>query len=320
MNDHIKHGTAVIDAEVSAIQALKGRIDDNFSKACEHLLECKGKIVVIGMGKSGHIGNKIAATLASTGSPSFFVHPAEASHGDLGMISKGDVVLAISNSGETHEILSILPIIQRLKLKMIALTGNPKSSLATKATVNINIRVESEACPLDLAPTSSTTATLAMGDAIAIALQQARGFTANDFALSHPGGLLGKKLLLEISAIMHNGDKIPTVSNDATLDDVILEMTQKGFGMTAITDNDNHVLGIFTDGDLRRCMQKQLDIHTTKIASVMTANSISITSNTLAIDALRLMEDNKITVLLVIENDILTGIVHMHDILQAGLY
>lgn len=254
-------GMAVLEIEAEAVRSLASRIDHRFAEACQYLLTCEGRIIVTGMGKSGHIGSKIAATLASTGSPAFFVHPGEASHGDLGMVTRKDVVLALSNSGETTEILTILPLIKRLDIACISLTGNPRSTLALAATINIDVSVAEEACPLGLAPTSSTTATLAMGDALAIALLQARGFTKEDYALSHPGGSLGQRLLLRVDDIMHSGARIPQVMENTPISDALLEITQKGLGMTAVLDDQGIVLGIFTDGDLRRTLNRKLDIH-----------------------------------------------------------
>jgi len=311
-------GLAVIQTESQAVAALAARIDDTFVHACEFMLKCEGRIVVIGMGKSGHIGSKIAATLASTGSPAFFVHPGEASHGDLGMITAKDVVLALSNSGETEEILAILPLIKRLDVALITLTGNKTSTLAMAASVNIDVSVEKEACPLGLAPTSSTTAALVMGDALAIALLEAKGFSAEDFARSHPGGRLGRRLLLLVRDIMHTGEEIPIVPITATLRDALVEMTRKGLGMTAIVENGQHVRGIFTDGDLRRVFDKPVDIHSTMITEVMTASCKTVVAESLAVDALSLMQSHKITVLLVIdEQDNLIGVLHMHDLLRA---
>jgi len=309
-------GLAVIQTEMEAVAALIARIDNAFVQACEFMLQCEGRIVVIGMGKSGHIANKIAATLASTGSPAFFVHPGEASHGDLGMITAKDVVLALSNSGETEEILVILPLIKRLAIPLITLTGDKNSTLAQTATVNIDISVEKEACPLGLAPTSSTTVALVMGDALAIALLEAKGFQAEDFARSHPGGKLGRRLLLLTGDIMHTGESIPTVPVTATLRDALEEITRKGLGMTAIIDSNLKVVGIFTDVDLRRALDKQIDIHTTKITQVMTVASKTITADCLAVDALTIMQNNKITTLLVVD-DHLIGVLHMHDLLRA---
>lgn len=313
-------GRAVIDTEVVAVQALASRIDHNFALACEFMLRCKGRIVVLGMGKSGHIGGKIAATLASTGSPAFFVHPGEASHGDLGMITSSDVVLALSNSGETDEILTILPLIKRLNVPLITLTGNPDSTLARAASVNIDVSVEQEACPLGLAPTSSTTATLVMGDAIAVALLEARGFTADDFARSHPGGRLGRRLLLMIEDVMHTGAEIPKVSADAPLSAALVEMTRKGLGMTTVVDDRGRLLGIFTDGDLRRAFDRSVDVHGTTIGEIMTRHCKTVNAKMLAAEALQLMEKHKINALPVVDGDgNLVGAFNMHDLLRAGV-
>jgi arabinose-5-phosphate isomerase len=312
---------AVIDNEAKAVAALAERIGPTFISACHHMLSCKGRIVVTGMGKSGHIGDKIAATLASTGSPAFFVHPGEASHGDMGMITRDDVVMALSNSGETSEILTILPLIKRLGVPLVALTGNPASTLAQAADAHLDVSVEKEACPLGLAPTSSTTATLAMGDALAIALLESRGFTADDFAFSHPGGALGRRLLLHVEDIMHTGDMIPVVKDDASLRDALLEMSQKGLGMTAIVNGNNQLSGIFTDGDLRRILDHgDTDIRTTHIAEVMTKGCKTGKPRQLAVEALRMMEEYKINALLVVDdNQQLLGALNMHDLLRAGV-
>lgn len=313
-------GRAVIDAEAQSIQALSARIDAKFAKACQLLLDCEGRIIVMGMGKSGHIGRKIAATFASTGSPAFFIHPGEAKHGDFGMITKKDALLVISNSGETEEILSILPFFKRLNLPLISLTGKPHSTLAQAATVNLDVSVEKEACPLGLAPTSSTTATLVMGDALAISLLEKRGFTAEDFALSHPGGTLGRRLLLKVEEIMHKGNAIPKVDFDATLKTALMEMTHKKLGMTTIIDETNQLAGIFTDGDIRRAFDNNVDIHQTIINQVMTKNPKVIHPGMLAAEALHIMETNKITALIVLNEDKQpVGVVHMHDILRAGV-
>lgn len=313
-------GRSVIETESNAIRHLLPRINERFAKACLHLLHCEGRIIVMGMGKSGHISKKIAATLASTGSPAFFIHPGEAKHGDFGMITAKDVVLAISNSGETEELIHILPFIKRLGLPLITLTGNPQSSLAKAATINLDISVEKEACPLGLAPTASTTAALVMGDAIAISLLESRGFTAEDFALSHPGGTLGRRLLLRVEEIMHKEDAIPKVDANALLKTALIEMTQKKLGMTTVVNDKNQLMGIFTDGDVRRAFDQNADIHHTVIGHLMTKNPKSITSHMLAADALRLMEANKITALIVVnpENHPL-GVIHIHDILRAGV-
>lgn len=313
-------GLAVIDTEIGAIQALRARIDSSFVKACELMLACKGRVVVTGMGKSGHIGNKIAATLASTGTPAFFVHPGEASHGDLGMITPQDVVIALSNSGETGEILTIVPILKRLAVPLISITGKPGSTLASEANINLHAGVEKEACPLGLAPTSSTTVALVLGDALSVALLDARGFTEEDFALSHPGGSLGRRLLLHVKDIMHTGDEIPQVAQSASLRDALLEITQKGLGMTAIVDTQQKVLGIYTDGDLRRTLDKNIDVHTAKVSEVMTVNCKTIQPQLLAAEALTQMQQNKINAMLVVDNDnTLIGAINMHDLLRAGV-
>ena len=311
-------GRAVIETETSAIAALVHRIDQGFVDACTKILACKGRTVVIGMGKSGHIANKIAATLASTGTPAFFVHPGEASHGDLGMITKADVVIAISNSGETDEVIGLLPVIKRLNIPLIALTGNPNSSLARSATVTINVAVEKEACPLGLAPTASTTAALAMGDALAIALLEARGFSADDFALAHPAGTLGRRLLLHVNDIMHTGAEIPRVFESTLFKDALLEMSGKGLGTTAVVDKDDHVIGIFTDGDVRRALDNNVDVHNTRIGELISGTFKSIDKDELAATALARMEECKINALLVIDNqNKLIGILNMHDLLRA---
>jgi len=314
----IELGRAVIKTETNAVENLSDRIDQNFVTACLQILKCSGRTVVIGMGKSGHIGSKIAATLASTGTPSFFVHPGEASHGDLGMITENDVVLALSNSGETDEIITLLPVIKRLNVPLITLTGNAESTLAKSATVNIDISVAQEACPLGLAPTASTTATLVMGDAIAIALLEARGFSAEDFAQAHPGGILGRRLLLHVEDIMHTGSAIPSVSTESLLSNTLVEMTEKGLGTTAIVDENNHVIGIFTDGDLRRTLDANVDVHQVKIDEVMTRNCKTISKDLLAAEALAIMEEYKINALLIIDDEEkLIGAINMHDLLRA---
>ncbi len=313
-------GRAVIETESEAVSALISRLGDEFARACGYLLHCQGRIVVIGMGKSGHIGNKIAATLASTGSPAFFVHPGEASHGDLGMITPQDVVLALSNSGETGELLVILPLLKRLGAPLIAMTGNPGSTLARESEVHIDVSVEKEACPLGLAPTSSTTAALVMGDAMAVALLQARGFTAEDFALSHPGGTLGRRLLLRVSDIMHVDAALPRVGLDATLHEALEVMSAKGLGMTAVVDRDGKVAGIYTDGDLRRTLNKPIDIHQVKASEVMTKSCLTVPPETLAAEALQMMDEKKINGLLVVDGKgQLIGAFNMHDLLRAGV-
>ena len=313
-------GREVIATELAEISALQNRIDDTFSQACELLLRCEGRIVITGMGKSGHIGGKIAATLASTGSPAFFVHPGEASHGDLGMITKNDIVIALSNSGNTAEIATIIPILKRFGVPLISMTGDKSSILATKADINLDVSVSHEACPHDLAPTSSTTVALVMGDALAVALLQARGFTPEDFALSHPGGSLGKRLLLHVSDIMHQDDRIPKVSDKATVSEALLEMSHKGLGMTAITDSDDKVLGIYTDGDLRRSLDKNIDVHNTLISDVMTKNCRTTTADELAASIVKIMDEHGINGFLVTdENNKIIGAFNMHDILRAGI-
>lgn len=310
----------VIETETEAVRSLISRIDDNFIAACRCILDCEGRIIVIGMGKSGHIGGKIAATLASTGSPAFFVHPGEASHGDMGMITRKDVVMAISNSGETNEIITILPVIKHLAVPLITLTGNPTSTLARNATINIDVSIPQEACPLGLAPTSSTTATLVMGDAIAITLLQTKGFTATDFALFHPGGNLGKRLLLRIEDLMRTGEHLPIVYENSSIQEALVEMTGKNLGMTSILDQQKKLVGVFTDGDLRRSLQHQLDLNNTTMCQVMTKECKTISPDLLAIDALQIMETYKITSLLVVNKDeLLVGVAHLHDLLNAGL-
>lgn len=313
-------GRQVIKTELAEITSLLARIDESFTRACELLLSCKGRIVVTGMGKSGHIGGKIAATLASTGSPAFFVHPGEASHGDLGMITKNDIVIALSNSGNTAEITTIIPILKRFAVPLISMTGDKNSTLARQADINLDVSVSKEACPHDLAPTSSTTVALVMGDALAVALLQARGFTAEDFALSHPGGSLGRRLLLHVSDIMHTGDSIPKVTDTATVSEALLEMSKKGLGMTAITDKENRVLGIYTDGDLRRSLDKNINVHKTPISDVMTKNCRTTTANELAAAIVKIMDEHSINGFLVTdENNKLIGALNMHDILRAGI-
>jgi len=310
---------AVINTEADAVKEMLNHIDDAFVRSCNLILNTQGRLVVIGMGKSGHIGNKIAATMASTGTPAFFVHPGEASHGDLGMITGEDVILALSNSGSTDEVINLLPVIKRKGIPLIAMTGNPKSKLATTATVHINVKVSNEACPLGLAPTASTTAALAMGDALAVALMASRGFTANDFALSHPGGSLGRKLLLFIDELMHSGDDFPAVTPETLVSDALIEMTSKRLGMTAVVENEK-LVGVFTDGDLRRSIEKQIDLHHTKISEVMIANCKTLTPGTLAAEAVQTMEQHSITVLIVVdENNRPVGALHMHDLLKAGV-
>lgn len=312
-------GKQVLQIERDGLAELDRYINEDFTRACEKIFHCGGKVVVMGMGKSGHIGRKMAATFASTGTPAFFVHPGEASHGDLGMVSPQDVVIAISNSGESQEIQSLIPVLKRLQVALICMTSNPESSMGKAADIHLCIRVPLEACPLGLAPTTSTTATLVMGDALAVALLKARGFTAEDFALSHPGGALGRKLLLRVSDIMHTGMEIPHVSRDASLRDALLEITRKNLGMTAICDDLMKIEGIFTDGDLRRVFDMGIDLNSARIADVMTPGGIRIRPNMLAVDALNLMQSRHITAVLVADGEHLQGVVHMHDMLRAGV-
>ncbi|MEZ8067195.1 arabinose-5-phosphate isomerase KdsD [Vibrio sp. FF145] len=317
--DYCSVAKQVLETEVAGLTQLDQYFNDDFSKACDLILNNKGKVVVMGMGKSGHIGNKIAATLASTGTSAFFVHPGEAAHGDLGMIEPGDIVIAISNSGESGEILSLFPVLKRLNIKIISMTGKPASNMATLSDIHLQISVPEEACPLGLAPTTSTTATLVMGDALAVALLQARGFTAQDFALSHPGGALGRQLLLKLDDIMHTGDALPTVAPDALVRDALLEISQKGLGMTAIVGEDGQMKGIFTDGDLRRILDKRIDIHSTQIGDVMTLNPTVAEPNMLAVEGLNLMQAKSINGLMLCDSGKLVGALNMHDLLKAGV-
>ena len=310
----------VLGIESKAITDLAPRIGDEFLSACQICLDCNGRIVVTGMGKSGHISSKIAATLASTGTPAFFVHPGEASHGDMGMITPDDVVLAVSNSGETVEIITILPLIKRMASPLITMTGNSTSTLAKAADVNLDIAVDEEACPLNLAPTASTTATLAMGDALAVALLELHGFTEEDFARSHPGGILGRRLLLHVSDVMHRDEKIPVVSADTKLSEGLMEMTRKGLGMTAIVDEKGVLVGVFTDGDLRRTLDHAVDVHNTVMKEVMTPKGKSIGPQMLAAEAVHIMETHKITSLIVVDEDEhIVGALNVHDLFRAGV-
>ncbi len=319
-NELRRLGLNVVRVESEAVATLSERIDGQFVAACRLMLGCAGRVVVTGMGKSGHIGGKIAATLASTGSPAFFVHPGEASHGDLGMITPKDVVVALSNSGETMELLTILPVIKRLGASLISMTGNPASTLARQADAHLHTGVREEACPLGLSPTSSTTAMLVMGDALAVALLEARGFTREDFAFSHPGGSLGRRLLLHVQDIMHTGDEIPAVSESALIREAVLEMTAKKLGMTAVIDGNHRVKGIFTDGDLRRLFERSGDIHSTPISDAMTPGACRIEADRLAAEALHIMEGKRINALLVVDDENqLIGALNMHDLLRAGV-
>ena len=319
-SDLIQSAQRTIRLELEAVEGLLPHIDADFVRACEMILASKGRVVVVGMGKSGHIGRKIAATLASTGTTAFFVHPAEASHGDMGMIARGDIILALSNSGSTTEIVTLLPLIKRLGIPLICMTGNPDSPLAKAADVKLDARVAQEACPLNLAPTSSTTAALVLGDALAIALLEARGFTAEDFAFSHPGGALGRRLLLKVENVMHSGEELPQVVRGTLLKDALMEMTHKGLGMTVVIDEDGRLAGIFPDGDLRRTLDRQIDIRNATIDSVMTPHGKTARADMLAAEALKIMEDHKISALVVIDKEERpVGALNMHDLLRAGV-
>jgi arabinose-5-phosphate isomerase len=310
----------VLDIESRAVSDLVPRLDDSFAEACQLCLDIAGRVVVTGMGKSGHISGKIAATLASTGTPSFFMHPAEASHGDLGMITQHDLLLAVSYSGETDEVVTILPLVKRMGAKLISMTGKPGSTLATAADVHLDISISEEACPLNLAPTASTTATLAMGDALAVALLESRGFTAEDFALSHPSGSLGKKLLLRVADVMHEGDEIPVVGPDVKVSDGLLEMSQKGLGMTAVVDGNQKILGVFTDGDLRRALDKEIDVHKIVMSEVMHEGCVTVGPDMMAAEAVHVLDEKKITALLVADADgRLVGAMNVHDLFRAGV-
>ena len=316
----IEMGRDALRIEARAVAALVDRLGADFETACRMLLACSGRVVVAGVGKSGHVGGKIAATLASTGTPAFFLHAAEASHGDLGMVAKGDVVLAISYSGETAELLTILPLIKRMGAPLIAMTGNSQSTLAREADAHLDVSVPAEACPLNLAPTASTTAALAMGDALAVALLRHRGFTEADFARSHPGGTLGRRLLLRVSDVMRRGDDLPMVSPETPLPEGLLEMSRKRLGMTAIVDTNRHVVGIFTDGDLRRALDRRIDVQKTRMADVMTKGSRSIDPQELAAEAVLMMEKYSVNGLLVLDTDgVLVGALNVHDLLRAGV-
>ena len=318
--DFRSRGRRVLEIEAAAIAGLVPRLDASFDKACQLCLDCSGRVGVTGMGKSGHIAGKVAATLASTGTPAFFVHPGEASHGDLGMITRADLLIAISSSGETHELVTILPLLKRLGIPLITLTGNLRSTLAEAATVTIDVGVREEACPLNLAPTASTTAALAMGDALAVALLESRGFTREDFALAHPGGSLGRRLLLRVDDLMHGGDGIPRVAPETPLAGGLVEMTRKGLGMTAIVGADDRLAGIFTDGDLRRILDRGIDVHRTTMRDVMTTSCKTIAPGVLAAEAVHLLERYKINGLLVVDEDRkVVGALNVHDLLRAGV-
>jgi arabinose-5-phosphate isomerase len=320
MTSFIQTGIRTVDIEQQALNRVRENIGKEFEKACELMLHCTGRVVITGMGKSGHIGKKIAATLASTGTPSFFVHPGEASHGDMGMITGDDVVLALSNSGETGEVLTLLPLFKRMGAKLIAMTGNPNSTLATEADVSLDAGVEAEACPLDLAPTASTTAALVLGDALACAILEARGFTAEEFAFSHPGGSLGRRLLLRISDVMNSGAEIPFVGPEASIADALVEMTRVNLGMTAVVDTDNKVLGVFTDGDLRRVLEQNINVRTDAVSTVMTSPCRTVQPGQLAAEALQIMDEKAINALPVVnQQKQLVGAINMHLLLRAGV-
>ncbi len=318
--DYRSVGRRVLNIEKQAIEGLFAFLDERFDQACQLLFACTGKVIVMGMGKSGHIAGKLAATLASTGTPAFFVHPGEASHGDLGMIGPQDVVIALSHSGESSEILALLPVLKRWGVPLITLTGNPNSTMAREAEVHLCVRIDQEACPLGLAPTASTTASLVMGDALAVALLEARGFTAKDFAMSHPGGALGRKLLLRNSDIMHRGEQLPKVGLDASVSEALLEMSRKGLGMTSVMNPDGTLAGLFTDGDLRRILDQQLDVHHTPISRVMTPHCVTVGADMLAAESVHLMQSKKINGLIVVDEQRRPlGAFNMHDLLKAGV-
>jgi arabinose-5-phosphate isomerase len=314
-------GRRALQTEIRGLEGLLSRIDQSFAAACELCLLCRGRIVVTGMGKSGHIASKVAATLSSTGSPAFFMHPAEASHGDMGMITRDDVLLALSNSGETPELLTLLAPLARLGVPIIAFTGHPQSTLARSARVHLDVSVPAEACPLNLAPTASTTTTLALGDALAVALLEARGFTEEDFARSHPGGALGRRLLLKVSDVMRQGEAIPRVFAETAMTEGLLEMSRKGLGMTIVTDQEGHALGVYTDGDLRRSFDRRIDWHSARMSEVMTHPCKSIGPQALAAEAVLLMESHRITALPVVdEEDRVVGALNIHDLMRSGVY
>ncbi|QDP73667.1 KpsF/GutQ family sugar-phosphate isomerase [Legionella israelensis] len=314
-------GLAVIETEAQAVFELTQRIDARFEAACKLLLTCKGRIVVTGMGKSGHIANKIAATLSSTGSPAFFMHPGEASHGDLGMITRQDVVLALSNSGNTQELITLLPILKRLEVPLISLTGNMDSVLAKSSDVHLDVSIKQEACPLGLAPTTSTTVALVMGDALAISLLQARGFSAEDFALSHPGGALGRRLLLRIDELYHTGDELPIVREDSTISEALIEVTAKKLGMTCVVDKQGFLVGVYTDGDVRRTLTQQININTTLLKEVIKPSCYTIEKGALAAEAVSLMQKHNITSLVIVDMENRPyGVLHLHDLLRAGVF
>jgi arabinose-5-phosphate isomerase len=317
----VELGRGALVIEADAVATLARRVDGAFARACRAMLACRGRVVVSGMGKSGHIAGKVAATLASTGTPAFFLHPAEASHGDLGMITREDLVLALSNSGETEELLTLVPVLKRMGVPLVTLTGNPSSTLARAADVHIDVSVPAEACPLNLAPTASTTASLAMGDALAVALLRMRGFTEQDFARAHPGGTLGRRLLLHVADVMHTGSEIPLVGPDSMVSDGLMEMSRKGLGITAVAADDGALLGVFTDGDLRRALDRRIDVHATAMREVMTPSARTIGPRELAAEAVLLMERHRITALIVVDDGDrrVVGALNVHDLLRAGV-
>lgn len=317
--DYIAVAKKVLEIESKALTKQIDQIDQAFVDACELCLECSGKLIVMGLGKSGHIADKIAATLSSTGTPSYFIHPSEAIHGDLGMIDEKDIVLIFSYSGETEEIISLLPYLKKKEIKIVAFTGNTDSKLSLESDIHIHVPVNEEACPMNLAPTASTTTALAVGDAFAVALLERKGFTKEDFAKSHPGGSLGKQLLLSIGDIMHTGEEIPVVYSDDSLSAGLIEMSQKALGMTAVVDKDNQLAGIFTDGDLRRTLESSIDVKTTKMSDVMTANPFVLSEDTLAYNAISLIQQKKITSIIVTEENKVIGALNIHDLFRAGL-
>lgn len=319
-HDFQQSARTVIGLEADALNALAKRIDGSFTRACESILDCRGRVVVVGMGKSGHVGGKIAASLASTGTPAFFVHPGEAAHGDLGMITPDDLVVAISNSGETPEILTIVPIVKRMGVQLIALTGRCDSSLGACADVCLNVGVAKEACPHDLAPTASTTATLAMGDALAVAILKAREFTAHDFARSHPSGVLGRRLLLYVRDVMHTGEQVPLVGADASLRDALIEMTGKGLGMTGVVDDAGRLIGIFTDGDLRRALGETIDVHRCSIRSIMTHDPVTTSADALAAELITVLRTHSINGIFAVDaRGQVEGALNTLDLIRAGI-
>lgn len=317
--DYLGSARRTLALEADAITDLAAALDQQFERACELILACRGRVIVTGMGKSGHIGTKLAATLASTGTPAFFVHPGEASHGDMGMITKDDVVIGLSNSGSSGEVVAMLPLLARLGSKLVGISSNPDSPLGQASHAHLTVAVKREACPLNLAPTSSTTAALAMGDALAIALLEARGFTADDFAFSHPGGALGRRLLMKVDDLMHAGDALPCVSDQAAVSDAIMEVTRGGLGITAVTNVMGKLIGVFTDGDLRRALDKDLNLKSTTVNQVMTAGGQRLKPGTLAAEAVRIMQETRVNAVVVTDNDRPIGILNMHDLMRAGV-